>query len=90
MMFMKVLVTVLSVVAYAVTSEAQLVEKKALSLAAAKKIAAIVSVRLEWSSSNSLIRVFGPISGARYGLPFCALAGQLVGNAPRSCVTHFC
>src|SRR5262245_35270430 len=40
MRFMKVLTIVFSVFAYAVTSEAQLVEKKALSLAAAKKIAA--------------------------------------------------
>lgn len=57
MRFMKVLAIVLSVSAYVATSEAQLVEKKALSLAAAKKIAAAAETDAKAKNARVVIAV---------------------------------
>src|SRR5262245_65755171 len=57
MRFMKVLTIVFSVFAYAVTSEAQLIDKKALSLAAVKKIAAAAEADAKAKHARVVIAV---------------------------------
>jgi glc operon protein GlcG len=57
MRFIKVLAVTLSVSAYAMTSEAQLVEKKVLSLAAAKKIATAAEIDAKAKNARVVIAV---------------------------------